>query len=58
MSIWEHIRSALGLEGAPRLPDPNRLYALYLDVELVEALQRRRTQPGPALACVAGIAAA
>jgi DNA-binding NarL/FixJ family response regulator len=40
MSIWEHIRSALGLEGAPRLPDPNRLYALYLDVELVEALQQ------------------
>ncbi|MEJ2600273.1 MAG: helix-turn-helix transcriptional regulator [Anaerolineales bacterium] len=39
MSIWERIRSALGLESAARLPDPSRLYALYLDVELVEALQ-------------------
>jgi DNA-binding CsgD family transcriptional regulator len=39
MSIWEHIRKALGLDRAPRLPDPDRLYALYLDVEVVEALQ-------------------
>lgn len=39
MSIWERIRSALGMESAAHLPDPNRLYALYLDVGLVEALQ-------------------
>jgi DNA-binding NarL/FixJ family response regulator len=40
MSIWDHIRRALGLDRAPRLPDPDRLYALYLDIELVEALQQ------------------
>jgi DNA-binding CsgD family transcriptional regulator len=40
MSIWDHIRSALGLNRASRLPDPDRLYALYLDVELVNALQQ------------------
>jgi DNA-binding CsgD family transcriptional regulator len=40
MSIWDHIRRALRLDRAPRLPDPDRLYALYLDVELVEALQQ------------------
>jgi DNA-binding CsgD family transcriptional regulator len=40
MSIWEHIRRALGLDRTPRLPDPNHQYALYLDVELVEALQQ------------------
>jgi DNA-binding NarL/FixJ family response regulator len=40
MSIWDYIRGALGLGRAPRPPDPDRLYALYLDVELVEALQQ------------------
>jgi DNA-binding NarL/FixJ family response regulator len=40
MSIWDHIRSALGLDRTPRLPDPDHLYALYLDVKLVEALQQ------------------
>jgi DNA-binding CsgD family transcriptional regulator len=40
MSIWGHIRRALGLDRTSRLPDPNRQYALYLDVELVEALEQ------------------
>jgi DNA-binding NarL/FixJ family response regulator len=44
MSIWARIRRALGLDRIPRLPDPNRLYALYLDVDLVEALEQVANQ--------------
>jgi DNA-binding NarL/FixJ family response regulator len=40
MSLWDRIRRVLGLDGASRLADPDRLYVLYLDIELVEALQR------------------
>ena len=40
MSIGDRIRRALGLDRAPRLPDPGRQYALYLDAELVEALEQ------------------
>lgn len=40
MSIWEHIRRALGLERTPHLTDLSHRYAVYLDVELVEALEQ------------------
>jgi DNA-binding NarL/FixJ family response regulator len=40
MSIWDQIRRALGLDRSPPLPDPDRRYALHLDIELVEALQQ------------------